>query len=546
MNIVVELLSDAMYNCANCIIPAFVLDSFIVLFYKVIWAPVFLYECFALAFSFFFMMVLNAIPSISLHIVDWIDAIIINRYTALTRRVHLPKHRAPKKFTPSISFMGGGQLWMYSIGVGHYVYEHFDIDKIKFLASSAGTFAAVPLACGRDPYDWCKRDWEKCIRHFESRGLLGCLFDTKQFYYDLWNDYLPRDEDGILPDGRVDPTFVPVHVRCSGRLFISVTLFPSLKNKVVSHFDSRSDLIWTIVASMCLPFAFIRDFPVRCAPSVGWCVDGGFSNDSPCLDTYTITVSALHAEADVQCIAAPHQLRAERNRLRNKKTGVSGQFDGNKVVASSSAGSRGVSSSSSSSPSKRGRYRSPVGRSSSEQAQNDSSGSDSDTVERLLRRRRKRSKKKRSAASTLFVIDGDASDDMDRDGEGDSRSCALGAGSGCDSNNISSSDSDSSDSEHGHNDCVFGDDLESDLEECSEAAHAAAVAAEDAEADALYHYALSHRIRPIDIIRTPSYERVWQVGYLGQVSASRCEDFDRHEWVDIRRKVRPPAPVAPM
>lgn len=30
------------------------------------------------------------------------------------------------------------------------------------------------------------------------------------------------------------------------------------------------------------------------------CFDGGFSNDSPCLDSYTITVSALHRKADIK------------------------------------------------------------------------------------------------------------------------------------------------------------------------------------------------------------------------------------------------------
>jgi hypothetical protein len=50
----------------------------------------------------------------------------------------------------------GGQLWMFAIGVGHYVFENYDIESIKFLASSSGCFAAVPLACGFDPYEWCK------------------------------------------------------------------------------------------------------------------------------------------------------------------------------------------------------------------------------------------------------------------------------------------------------------------------------------------------------------------------------------------------------
>jgi hypothetical protein len=37
----------------------------------------------------------------------------------------------------SISFMGGGQLWMFAIGAGHYVYETYDTNKIKILASSS-------------------------------------------------------------------------------------------------------------------------------------------------------------------------------------------------------------------------------------------------------------------------------------------------------------------------------------------------------------------------------------------------------------------------
>ena len=129
----------------------------------------------------------------------------------------------------SIVWTTGGQLWMFAIGVGHYVYDNFDINKIKFLASSSGCFAAVPLACGLDPYEGCKRDWGKYMTHFDSR-YLGCLYDTKHFYYNLWNDYLPPD----------------AHTRCSGRLFVSVTTYPSLQNKVVSQFSTREELIWTI------------------------------------------------------------------------------------------------------------------------------------------------------------------------------------------------------------------------------------------------------------------------------------------------------------
>ena len=230
-------------------------------FNYVLWSPVLLVDSFLLLCSFFIMLVMNSLYSLRLfdRVSYIIESIILNRYTALTRRVHVPKHMIPKQFTPSICFMGGGHLWMYAIGVGHYIYENFDTREIKYLASSAGCFAAVPLVCNDDPYAWCKQDWGKCIKHFNSRGVIGCLFDSKQFYYDLWDDYLPREGD--------------IYTYCSGRLFISVTHFPSLKNQVISQFNTRNDLINTIVASMCLPYVFMRDFPVHIneVSTLWWC-----------------------------------------------------------------------------------------------------------------------------------------------------------------------------------------------------------------------------------------------------------------------------------
>jgi hypothetical protein len=35
------------------------------------------------------------------------ENVVFSRYSAITRRIHLPKHRTPREFTPSISFMGG-------------------------------------------------------------------------------------------------------------------------------------------------------------------------------------------------------------------------------------------------------------------------------------------------------------------------------------------------------------------------------------------------------------------------------------------------------
>ena len=85
------------------------------------------------------------------------------------KRITLPKNEAPASLVPSISFLGGGHLWMFAIGVGHFIYERCDLEHVRFLASSSGCLAAVPLACGLDPYAWCREDWGKCLDHFQSR-----------------------------------------------------------------------------------------------------------------------------------------------------------------------------------------------------------------------------------------------------------------------------------------------------------------------------------------------------------------------------------------
>jgi len=35
-----------------------------------------------------------------------------------------------------------------------------------------------------------------------------------------------------------------------------------------SQFNSRDELIWAVVGSICVPFVFIRDFPIKCGEDV--------------------------------------------------------------------------------------------------------------------------------------------------------------------------------------------------------------------------------------------------------------------------------------
>ena len=203
-------------------------------------------------------------------------------YCFWVRRAYLPRHHSHvRSFRPSISVSGGGQLWPYGVGVGHYLHTHYDLHSVRLFSSSCGCFATVPLALNESPVEWCKRDWSKCLEHFSARGWLGCMFDSKEFYYDLWNNYLPED----------------AHIRCSGRLYISITkLFPYPHNQIVNHYPTRDDLIQTILASMCLPLVFLRNIVWT---RYGWAVDGGFTNDLPCCDSYTVTISSLNSNADI-------------------------------------------------------------------------------------------------------------------------------------------------------------------------------------------------------------------------------------------------------
>lgn len=170
-------------------------------------------------------------------------------------------------------------LWTYYLGVAHYIFRNYDHTRIKILVSSAGTFGGVPLALGLDPYAWCTSDWAKCLAHFASRPC-GMFFDQAEFYKQLWDEYLPVD----------------AHTRVSGRLFISITLFPSFQNRVVSHFATRDELINCIVASSCFPLVFVRNMPTT---SFGMAFDGGLSNDQPCVSERTITVSCINLKTDL-------------------------------------------------------------------------------------------------------------------------------------------------------------------------------------------------------------------------------------------------------
>jgi len=57
----------------------------------------------------------------SFSIIHAAENFVFNRYSAITRRIHLPKHRTPREFTPSVCFMGGEFLSIIYVGFFHTI-----------------------------------------------------------------------------------------------------------------------------------------------------------------------------------------------------------------------------------------------------------------------------------------------------------------------------------------------------------------------------------------------------------------------------------------
>ena len=87
-------------------ITSVVMSTIMGLFYYGIRGPVIVYESWCLFCSFWFVLILNHIPSFNF-IEEWMESFVLTRYTNITKRLHIPKSEIPKNFTPSISFMGG-------------------------------------------------------------------------------------------------------------------------------------------------------------------------------------------------------------------------------------------------------------------------------------------------------------------------------------------------------------------------------------------------------------------------------------------------------
>ncbi|XP_034246089.1 1-acylglycerol-3-phosphate O-acyltransferase Pnpla3 isoform X1 [Thrips palmi] len=182
----------------------------------------------------------------------------------------------------NLSFAGCGFLGIYHVGVAVCFKKyapHLLLNKIS--GASAGAIAACALLCDL-PLGEITSDMLHIVREARCRtlGPFSPSFSVQDILLQGLEKYLPED----------------AHIRVSGKLHISLTRVYDGKNVIVSHFNSKEDLLQALMAS-----AFVPIFSGFLPPKFHGIryMDGGFSDNLPTLDENTITVSPFCGESDI-------------------------------------------------------------------------------------------------------------------------------------------------------------------------------------------------------------------------------------------------------
>ncbi|KAF2905969.1 hypothetical protein ILUMI_00200 [Ignelater luminosus] len=182
----------------------------------------------------------------------------------------------------NLSFAGCGFLGIYHVGVACCFKKyapHLLLNKIS--GASAGAIAACCLLCDLPLGDITSDVLRVAIEaRSGSLGPFSPSFNIQNLLLEGLEKFLPDD----------------AHIRVSGKLHISLTRVYDGKNVIISHFESREDLLQALLAS-----AFIPVFSGILPPKFHGVryMDGGFSDNLPALDENTITVSPFCGETDI-------------------------------------------------------------------------------------------------------------------------------------------------------------------------------------------------------------------------------------------------------
>ncbi|KAI8929589.1 acyl transferase/acyl hydrolase/lysophospholipase [Entophlyctis helioformis] len=170
----------------------------------------------------------------------------------------------------SFSFSGCSWLVFYELGVARCLKEYIKphlMDECLFLGASTGALVATALALDMDLMRL--KDALKDVSMVTSTRLLGPFSVMSEMLRGMIEALLPSDVS-----------------MAQSRLCISLTEFPSMTNRIASHYDSREDLVDHLLATCFVPLVY--ETPVKLQGRVY--MDGGLSNNTPVLDSLTVTI----------------------------------------------------------------------------------------------------------------------------------------------------------------------------------------------------------------------------------------------------------------
>lgn len=187
----------------------------------------------------------------------------------------------------SVSFSGCGFLGLYHVGALACFNDYKHKVHIEHaLGASAG--ALVALAAIVDiPTDFLKTRFIQIVKDANSLpfGAFNPKFNVTKLFQDELGAELAQD----------------AHKRVSGRLTVSLTDL-TMQNKLVSHYESRKDLIDAVICSCYLPAFSGYEIPSYKNQSY---LDGGFTNNQPILSDKTLRVSPFASRSHICPVDEP-------------------------------------------------------------------------------------------------------------------------------------------------------------------------------------------------------------------------------------------------
>ena len=152
--------------------------------------------------------------------------------------------------------------------------------EVSYAGASAGAIIAACMVC-HVPVELIKQRFLNAAEDASklSMGAFSTQFNTDQ--------YLRKGLE-ILPKN--------AHLTASGKLFISMTRSKDMKNVIVSQWNSREELIQSIVCSCYIPLFSGKKLPYFRGEKY---IDGGFTNNIPKPYRMTLTISPFASTASI-------------------------------------------------------------------------------------------------------------------------------------------------------------------------------------------------------------------------------------------------------